>query len=172
MRRDMHLEPAWTTAGAARHDGFDPEAPESGAPRRDACTRLRTSLTTGANVEKKTCGDGPMAFKGFPPPEMCGGYDDCTPGYGDEETTGTTRIRTDEDDKRRHDLLSKQAISATTGRIPTMLDEDLDGNVDHENPTAKCTTTRRPWTSDVRPPAALHGTTNRGLRITGGTAIG
>ena len=56
---------------------------------------------------------GPMAFKGFPPPEMCGGDDDCTPGYVMWECRDDGRLWTAYDCASCDDC-------ATTSQLPSM----------------------------------------------------
>merc|ERR1719399_1079674 len=73
-------------------DGFDPEAMSESDCAAAGCHYYGSPHHWCECGQKKNCalvgGEwqceffGPMAFKGFPPPEMCGGYDDdCTPGY-------------------------------------------------------------------------------------------
>merc|ERR550514_2248338 len=80
---------------------------------------------------------GPMAFKGFPPPDIC--YDDCTPGYGAMECRDDGRLWATAgncascvDCATTHQLPSMYTCDPTTDTY--YIDEDLDGNVDHEAP--------------------------------------
>merc|ERR550514_216553 len=133
-------------------DGFDPEAMSESECAVAGCHYFGSPHHWCECGEKKNCASvggewqceffGPMAFKGFPPPEMCGGYDDCTPGYGAIECRDDGRLWAAYDCASCDDCATTHDLTAETGgRVtcdPTTdtyyIDEDLDGNVDHEAP--------------------------------------
>merc|ERR550514_461549 len=133
-------------------DGFDPEAMSESECAAAGCHYFGSPHHWCECGEKKNCASvggewqceffGPMAFKGFPPPEMCGGYDDCTPGYGAIECRDDGRLWAAYDCASCDDCATTHDLTAETGgRVtcdPTTdtyyIDEDLDGNVDHEPP--------------------------------------
>ena len=96
---------------------------------------------------------GPMAFKGFPPPEVCDEEEDedeeeddnCTPGWQANEclndgTVTYARGCSSCDDCEMYDLTAATGgrYTCEPGTNTYYVDEDLDGNVDVEGPFGEC----------------------------------